>query len=157
MQPRVLQRLRVAGEQDTVGGQRQVANAWLRREAAHEDGEIATQQRLAAGQANLVDAFVEEQLDQRLDLLELQQIVFRQPDVVLLRHAVRAAEVAAVRDRQAEISQRALEDVACHRTESRVRSGGRYGVAVRCPSKRVPQMPGILPLQRGQVPSACRR
>ena len=46
-----------------------------------------------------------------LDLLEVEQILARQPHVVLLRHAVTAAEVAAVGDRQAQVAQRTVESV----------------------------------------------
>ena len=125
---------------------REVANRRPRREPLHERGQIAPQQRLAAGQPDLVDAERREDVDQRLDLLEVQDVLARQPHVVLLRHAVAAAQVAAVGDRQAQVPQRPLMSVENHCwlihvtpdlrcTDRRLRSWGRNGVAVRCPAK----------------------
>ena len=48
----------VGGQQHAVGGHRQVADAVAAGEPRHEVGEVAAQQRLAAGQPDLVDAEV---------------------------------------------------------------------------------------------------
>ena len=56
--------------------------ARLGRQHAHERGEVAAQQRLAAGEPQLVDAEREEDVDERADLLEVQHVLARQPDVV---------------------------------------------------------------------------
>src|SRR4030095_7609740 len=71
-----------------------------------EIGQAAPEQRLAAGQTDLVDAEAREDVDQAPDLFEGQDVVARQPHVVLLGHAIAAAEIAAVGDREAEVAER---------------------------------------------------
>src|SRR5205807_4389893 len=79
--------------------------------------EVAPQQRLTARETYLVDAELDEDVGQPGDLLEHQDFLARQPDVLLFGHAVAAAQVAAVRDRDAQIPQRAaagVDDRRCH-------------------------------------------
>ena len=86
--------------------------------------EVLAQQRLAAGEANLAHAVAGEQARQPRDLLEAQQCAVRQILVILvehfLRHAVAAAEVAAVGDADAQVGQRSRQPVEQH-------AGGRHG------------------------------
>ena len=85
-----------------------------RRAAATSDVEVAAEQRFAAGQPEPVDAERDEDVDERADLLEVQHVLARQPHVLLLRHAVLAAQVAAVGDRQPQVPQRTAEAVEDH-------------------------------------------
>ena len=114
---RGLQRLGLIREQHAVGGEREILQAGLGRDHPHERRHIAAEQRLAAGQADLVDAEREEDVDERAGFLEMQDVLARQPDVVLLRHAVFAAEVAAVGDRQPQVAQRTSEACRSSSTE----------------------------------------
>ncbi len=57
------------------------------------------------------DAEFREELRQPIDLLERQQVFPRQPDVLVLRHAVVTAQVAAIGHRQAEGAKRATERI----------------------------------------------
>ena len=82
--------------------------------ARDERRKIAAEQRLAAGEPDLVDAEPDEHVDQPLDFLELQDVLARQPHVILLGHAVAAAQVAAVGDREAQVAQRPMELVLDH-------------------------------------------
>jgi hypothetical protein len=69
----------------------------------------APQQRLAAGEADLARAVRVEDAREPHDLLEREDLRVRQEGVVgaedLARHAVRAAEIAAVGDRDAQVVQ----------------------------------------------------
>ena len=78
---------------------------------ATSDGQIAAQERFAAGEPHAVHAEADEDVGEPADFLEVEQIVLRQPHVVGLRHAVLAAQIAAVRDRQAEVPQRSVQKV----------------------------------------------
>src|SRR6185295_1208378 len=80
----------------------------------HEPVEVTAQQRLAAGEAHLVYPQVGEHVHEPIHLLEGQHVVPGKPDVLFLRHAVLAAEVAAVGDREPQIAQRAIERVPDH-------------------------------------------
>ena len=77
--------------------------------------QVAPDERLAAGDPELLDAERHEDAGEPRDLLEGQHLVARQERVVaaedLLRHAVGAAEVAAVRDRDPQVAQRPTERV----------------------------------------------
>jgi hypothetical protein len=85
-------------EQHGVGGHRQIPNRRLAGQPLDERRKVAAEQRLAAGQPHLVDTELQEVIDQALDLFELQDVFARQPQVVLLGHAVLAAKVAAIGD-----------------------------------------------------------
>src|ERR1051326_917310 len=108
----------VARQQGAIRRQREVGEAADAREHLHEALEVAAEQRLAAGEADLLDAGLHEKRGHAGDLLEREQVVAARVNEVraenLLRHAVDAAEVAAVRDRDAEIAQRAAEAVDGH-------------------------------------------
>ena len=84
-------------------------------EHAHELGQVAAQQRLAAGQAQLAHAERAEDARQPGDLLEGEQLGPRQEREVaavdLARHAVRAAEIAPVGDRDAQVVDRPAQRV----------------------------------------------
>ena len=93
-------------QQDAVGGEGQVLEAGHSRQHLHQQGQLPAQQGLAPGQADLGDAQAGEDPGQPGDLLEAEQGLPGQEGVVrpegLPRHAVAAAEVAAVGDRDAQ-------------------------------------------------------
>ena len=112
--PGVAQRRGLRREQHAVGRHGQVADRRPGREPVDELRQVAAQQRLATGQPDLVHAEGREDVDERLDLLEVQDVLARQPHVVRLRHAVAAAQVAPVGDREPEVPQRSLVPVEDH-------------------------------------------
>ena len=69
------------------------------RQALDQRGHVAAHERLAAGDAHAVDADGAEDARQPLDLLVRQHLGAREPRQALRGHAVLAAEVAAVGDR----------------------------------------------------------
>ena len=118
-QARVAQRVRLrAGQQRAVRRQGEVGETADAREHLHEALEVAADQRLAAGQADLADCHRRHQRDQPLDLLEAQDLVALEPRQPLGGHAVLAAEVAAVGDRHAQIADPAAvpvdKRIHCH-------------------------------------------
>jgi hypothetical protein len=102
----------VVGDQaqgGAVGGERQVDRRARRGaqagQLADEDGQVGPHGGLAAGEADGLDAeAADEHAGDPLELLEGEDLVARQPPHPLLRHAVRAPEVAAVGDRDAQIA-----------------------------------------------------
>src|SRR5690606_5190680 len=103
---RRLEPRRLPPEERAGGGEREVEPA-DRRQLLDQRLEIAPHQRLAAGEPDLPDAELVEDAREALDLLEREErLAVEELEVLaedLLRHAVDAAEVAAVRDRDAEI------------------------------------------------------
>ena len=85
------------------------------------------------------DAERDEDARETRDLLEAEQLVARQEDVVaaedLLRHAVGAAEVAAVRDRDAQVVQRPPELVQHLHAKSLARRLGLGHSSRRAPAR----------------------
>ena len=77
--------------------------------------QVAPDERLAAGDPQLLDPERDERAGRPLDLLEGQDLVARQERVVLpedlLGHAIGAPEVAAIGDRDAQVAHRAPERV----------------------------------------------
>src|SRR5436189_221261 len=69
-----------------------------RREHPDQHGQVAANERLAAGEPDLLDAEPGEDRDEPRDLLEGQDLVAPEPLEPFGRHAVRAAEVALVGD-----------------------------------------------------------
>ena len=108
----------LAGQKRAVRRQREVLKSADLRQHLDEALEVAAQERLAAGQTDLLDAQVDESARQPGDLFERHQLLATEELEVaaedLARHAVRAAEVAAVGDRDAKVAQRTAEGVEGH-------------------------------------------
>src|SRR3954465_5520905 len=85
--------------------------SFIRREQANERRQIAAQQRLAAGDAHFVGAQAREYAGESGDLFERQQVGPGGPFIALLRPAVTATEIAAIRDRDAKASDRPSERI----------------------------------------------
>jgi hypothetical protein len=104
LQPRLAQRGGLLGEQRPVRRQRQVEPV-DRRELLDESLDVPADERLTPGDPDLLDAVVREGAREPRDLLEREKLASVEEAVVapedLLRHAVDAAEVAAVGDRDA--------------------------------------------------------
>ena len=79
-------------------------------------GKIAAQQRFAPRKPHVLNAQRRKHLDQPRNFLKCQQFLPRQPDILLLRHAVVAAQVAPVGDRNAQAAQRTAQHVSQRRT-----------------------------------------
>ena len=96
MQSRRAQSFALLGKQNAIRCKRKIANARIGREHSNKLRKIAPQQRLAPRESHVFDAQRGKHLNQPRDFLERQQFLPRQPDVLLLRHAVVAAQVAPV-------------------------------------------------------------
>jgi hypothetical protein len=136
---RVGQRARLHGQQRAVRRQRQVEPVDA-REQRDQLLEVPPHQRLAARDADLLHAQGGEGAGEALDLLEGEQLGARQEAVVaaedLLRHAVDAAEVAAVGDRDAQVAERPAETVGGHAESlARVSRGAERGMPDPPPRK----------------------
>ncbi len=165
----MIRRVDLILEEHAVGRQGKIGESRLRGHHAHEGRHVTAEQRLAAGQAHFVHAEREKDVDQCARLLEVQDVFARQPDVVVLRHAVLAAKIAAVGDRQPQIAQRTaraiadcglrIADCRCvHSTRnSNRRDPGMKGREAICPSNRVFQRPGTDVPHDPQRPSAVMR
>ena len=103
LQSRRAQCQRLAWQQHAIRGHGQVFHLWDLRQHAHQFRQIAAQQRLAAGQAQLAHAQGHKGACQTLDFLKPQALVLGQENVILrvlvFRHAIRTAEIAAIGDR----------------------------------------------------------
>ncbi|EWS63543.1 hypothetical protein Y695_03225 [Hydrogenophaga sp. T4] len=120
LQPGVFEGLRLALQQRSVGGERDVQREAFDcaqcSELSDEDFKVLAQQGLTASEADLLHAVGHKLARHARDFLEGQQRVVRQVGVVLvedfLGHAVAATEVAAVGDADAQIPQRAAQGIA---------------------------------------------
>ena len=91
----------------------------IAREHLDQHLDLRAQQRLAAGEAELAHAERSEDARQTRDLFEAQDLGLGQELVdVARRHAEAATEVAAVDDRDAQILERAAEEVAGDRGDA---------------------------------------
>ena len=141
-----------AREQHAVGRQRQIGDGRPRRQHARR---ARGRSRRSSGSppvsAHAIDAERGERVGDDGDLLEVEDALARQPGVVGLRHAVLAAQVAAVGHRDAQAAQRPVEAVEDHpgiiaserpvprrrlieeRVEDFMRISGRFGRVARRP------------------------
>ena len=78
-----------------------------------EPRQIGAHERLAAGEPQPVDAHLRDDADEPRDLFERENLVARPEADVLVRHAVEAADVAAVGDADPQAGVHAAE--ACRR------------------------------------------
>ena len=88
------------------------------RQRGEQRHDAAAYQRLAAGEAKLAHAARDESRAQPVEFLERQQVGLRQERHVL-RHAIDAAEIAAVGHRDAQIGDRAAERIDQRRPRRR--------------------------------------
>src|SRR5687768_4238737 len=80
------------------------------RQPGKEGHDVAPHERLAAGEAELAHAALDEHRAEAVELLEGEEVALRE-EMHVLRHAVEAAEVAAVRHRDAQIGDRPPERI----------------------------------------------
>ena len=106
---------RLLREKRRVRRERDVEVVAERCQPGDQELEIAAQERLAAGDPQLLHTEVDEHARDPLDLLEGEELAARQEAVLvaedLLRHAVHAAEVAAVGHRDPQVADRPAEGV----------------------------------------------
>src|SRR5438034_11556643 len=68
-------------------------------------------QRFATGQANLLNSKPEENPREALNFLERQYFLTLDPGVLVERHAIRAAEIAAIRYGNSQVPHRAAKQI----------------------------------------------
>ena len=95
----------------------------LVRELANETRQITAEQRLAARDPDPAHAEHRKHARETHDFLELQDVLARQPHVLLLRHAVLAAEVAAIRDRDPQAAERPRKAIEKGHAQLWIRGG----------------------------------
>ena len=106
-----MQRLGPFGKLRGVRRHRQVLDRGALGKAGDEIDEAAAQQGFPAREADLAHPEFAEGVDGALDLVEGEDVLLGQPCVGLLRHAVGAAQVAAVDDGEAQTFERAAEEI----------------------------------------------
>jgi hypothetical protein len=89
-------------EQKPVGCDRQVVDAGNRVQAANQEMQISPHERLAARQPNLVNSHRGNDADEFDDFLETQQFALVE-ECHFFRHAIRAAQIAAISDADPQI------------------------------------------------------
>ena len=106
----IFERLGLLGHQGSVGRKSDVTNAGNRGQHFDQSWQLCTNQRLTAGNAQLVDAHLGHNSHQTLDLLVREDLGSRQK-ANRFRHAVKTTNVAAVRDTDPQICVNAAERV----------------------------------------------
>ena len=117
--PGILQRLRLLGQQDAIGGHGDFNRlAFVVEQFGQRFDQVLNampHQRLAAGQPDFLHAKLRENAGNALDFFKAEQLGARQENEVLAedfaRHAVGAAQIAAVGDRNAQIAQGPLPGI----------------------------------------------
>ena len=94
---------RIPRKQSSVGRQTDIADAGHCRNGTHEFKNIAARQRFAASNPHFRNAELGADANDAQRFLERKNVCARQPFLQLLRHAVMATLVAAVRDRDTQI------------------------------------------------------
>ena len=93
-------------QQVAVGRHREVPKALDRRQHRDQTRELLADQGLATGQPYVLDPEPDQQGHEAFDLLEREHLVTLEPGQPVGRHAVLAAEVAAIGDRDAQVGDR---------------------------------------------------
>jgi hypothetical protein len=103
---------RQPGQLGAVGGDGQLVEpvTHLAAQSAYQLDHVAPNQRLAPGEADLGDPTLDEAERELVQLFEAQHFLARE-EGHLLRHAIGAAQVAAIRHRQAQIGDPPVEGV----------------------------------------------
>ena len=144
--------LRMARQLAAVGGERELverAASQVAAQALEEADDALAHERLAAGDAELAHAQPHEGAAQAIQLLQRQQLRLGQ-EAHVLRHAIDAAEVAAIGDGDAKIGDVALERVDQHGFHS----AGARRLPGRTPRRILRESARILPENLGTIPAA---
>src|SRR5262249_12357308 len=104
LQSGVFQRFDAAAQEVRVGGHRQVLQAFDSRQPPDQAFQIAAQHRLAARHAQFIDSKADKNLRQAHNLFISQNLRLGLPLHSLFGHAIEAAEIAAISDRNAQIA-----------------------------------------------------
>ena len=123
--PAAAQRRRVLGEQDAVGGHGEVGEPGSAASIATSRGRSLRSSGSPPVRRTLSTPEVDEDVDEPADLLEREDVLPGQPDVLLLRHAVVAAQVAAVGDGEPQVPERTAERSSTEVTAGSVTAGRR--------------------------------
>ena len=107
----VPERLGLLGQQDAVGRQADVFDARHGSDLGDQLVDVAADERLAPGQANLVDAQVDNDPHEAFDLLESEQLAAVHELGVVGRHAIEAADIAAIGHADPQVRVHAAEAV----------------------------------------------
>ena len=112
--PGRLERRRELGQQQRIGGEREVAESGYRRQPLDNFDQVGAQCRLAAGKAKLAKADTHGGAHHQLDFGRRQKLVARQEAQAFERHAVNASQIAVVDNRDAQIIDLAVEGIPWH-------------------------------------------
>ena len=127
VEPRALQLDRLARESRTIGGEREIRTE--RRKQRNQLRQVLAHQRLAAREPDLFHAQTDEDARHARNFLEREDRAVRQERVARVehfaRHAVHAAEIAPVGDRDAQVARLPAERIL----RGRAIPGGRGEIA----------------------------
>ncbi len=122
----VAQAARTTRQQRAVSSQGQL-DSGNRRQLFDQPFDVFPQQRFATGQPDLADALIRKQAGQTNDFLVGEQLLLGKKWVTAtehrFRHAVNAAKVAAVGDRDAQVAHRPAAAIGCQLRVGRLRLG----------------------------------
>src|SRR5438552_10096885 len=121
------------GQPDAVRREGEIADTGDRGESRDDLDEVGTQRRLAARQPELAEPDPDGGARDRFDLRRGQQVGRRRIVIARERHAVDAAEVAMIGERDAQVVDLAAESVARHGTHLRPGRTSSQRVARRAP------------------------
>ena len=107
----------MVGQEQSVGGERDVVDAGRGGNHGHEPIEVFADQRLAAGEADAAHADLGGRAHDLGDLLIAEDFRLVDPRQAFFGHAVDAAQVAAIRYRDPEIGNRPMKGVGELRLE----------------------------------------
>ena len=124
----IVERLRELFEEHAVGREGEIVDARNGGEAADQYGQIAADEGFAAGDAELADSQTHGDAHEALDLFESQNLAALHELHAGFRHAVEAADIAAIGDADAQVVVDAAEgiDERCriHHFTASMRSSG---------------------------------
>ncbi|GBR12099.1 hypothetical protein AA105894_0406 [Asaia spathodeae NBRC 105894] len=111
----MVKRVEMAVEQNAIGGQGYIVDTRQGDEPCDQRVELGAQQWLATGQAQLADAKPRRNAGDTLYCREIETLCrFEKGEIVVehrLRHAIRAAKIASIHDRNAQIVPRPCQKV----------------------------------------------
>ena len=115
VQTGVFEALRFGGEEIAIGGEGEVLYAVDLREFGDEGFEVSTQEGFAAGDPDFVDAEIDKNSGEAGDFFKGEDFCFGKKFVLFAKdlggHAIGAAEIAFVGDRDTQVADGALQCV----------------------------------------------
>jgi hypothetical protein len=103
-----MERLNLLGKKRSIRGQAEIFDSLNSRKFLYQTMQIVSDQRLASGEPNFLNTQLNKQMRHSGNFFKSKDLFLVDPLVLVERHAIGAAEIATISNRNPEVSNRSF-------------------------------------------------